>query len=131
MAKQKTTSPNILNQTSPIADAAVNAGISQVLSKLIHPVAGAAFSAYSGLKKLDKMGVGGSGNPSGPGGDLYTKLGGQPPSGAAPDITRNFSQTKRGEALSDVQNKKMRPKKNRVSAATGGKVSYKSVFDME
>ena len=131
MAKtEKTTSPNILNQTSPIADAAINAGISQVLSK-IHPVAGAAFSAYSGLKKLDEMGVGGSGNPSGPGGDLYTKLGGQPSSGAAPDITRNFSQTKRGEALSDVQNKKMRPKKNRVSAATGGKVSYKSIFDME
>jgi hypothetical protein len=131
MAKKKPTEQtDILNQLSPVADAAVNAGISQVLSRL-HPVAGAAYSAYSGLKKLDKMGVGGSGNPAGPGGDLYTKLGGQPPSGAAPDITRNFSQTKRGEALSDVQNKKMRPKKNRVSAATGGKVSYKSIFDME
>ena len=76
------------------------------------------------------MGVGGSGNPSGPGGDLYTKLGGQPSSGAAPDINRTFG-GKKSEPLSDVQNKKMRPKKNRVSAATGGKVSYKSVFDME
>ena len=130
MAKQKPTSPNILNQTSPIADAAVNAGISQALSA-INPALGVAHTVYRGVKALDKMGVGGSGNPSGPGGDLYTKLGGQPSSGAAPDITRNFSQTKRGEALSDVQNKKMRPKKNRVSAATGGKVSYKSIFDME
>ena len=130
MAKQKPTSPNILNQTSPIADAAVNAGISQALSA-INPALGVAHTVYRGVKALDKMGVGGSGNPSGPGGDLYTKLGGQPSSGAAPDITRNFSQTKRGEALSDVQNKKMRPKKNRLSAATGGKVSYKSIFDME
>ena len=130
MAKQKTTSPNILNQTSPVADAAVNAVVSQALSA-INPALGVAHTVYRGAKALDKMGVGGSGNPSGPGGDLYTKLGGQPPSGAAPDITRNFSQTKRGEALSDVQNKKMRPKKNRVSAATGGKVSYKSIFDME
>ncbi len=130
MAKQKTTSPNILNQTSPVADAAVNAVVSQALSA-INPALGVAHTVYRGAKALDEMGVGGSGNPSGPGGDLYTKLGGQPPSGAAPDITRNFSQTKRGEALSDVQNKKMRPKKNRVSAATGGKVSYKSIFDME
>lgn len=130
MAKQKTTSPNILNQTSPVADAAVNAVVSQALSA-INPALGVAHTVYRGAKALDKMGVGGSGNPSGPGGDLYTKLGGQPSSGAAPDITRNFSQTKRGEALSDVQNKKMRPKKNRVSAATGGKVSYKSIFDME
>ena len=130
MAKtEKTTSPNILNQTSPIADAAINAGISQVLSK-IHPVAGAAFSAYSGLKKLDKMGVGGSGNPSGPGGDLYTKIGGTRSTSTAPDINRAFG-GKKSDPLSDVQNKKMRPKKNRVSAATGGRVSYKSVFDME
>ena len=109
MAKKKPTEQtDILNQLSPVADAAVNAGISQALSA-INPALGVAHTVYRGVKALDKMGVGGSGNPSGPGGDLYTKLGGQPPSGAAPDITRNFSQTKRGEALSDVQNKKMRP----------------------
>ena len=130
MAKQKPTSPNILNQTSPIADAAINAGISQVLSRVIHPGAGAAFSVYSGLKKLDEMGVGGSGNPSGPGGDLYTKIGGTRSTSTAPDINRAFG-GKKSDPLSDVQNKKMRPKKNRVSAATGGRVSYKSVFDME
>ena len=122
MAKQKVTTPNILSTVRPAADAAVNAGINQLLSK-VHPALGVAHTVYRGAKALDKMGVGGSGNPSGPGGDLYTKLGGQPPSGAAPDITRNFSQTKRGEALSDVQNKKMRPKKNRVSATTGGLIA--------
>ena len=131
MAKQKVTDTNnILTKIKPTADAAVNAGINQVLSK-VHPALGAAHTVYSAAKYLDSKGVGGSGNPAGPGGDLYTKLGGQPSSGAAPDITRNFSQTKRGEALSDVQNKKMRPKKNRVSAAKGGKVSYKSVFEIE
>jgi hypothetical protein len=129
MAKQKQTEVNILANVKPV-EVATNALIGQALSK-VHPALGAAHAVYSGAKKLDEMGVGGSGNPAGPGGDLYTKLGGQPSSGAAPDITRNFSQKKRGENLSDVQNKKMRPKKNRVSAATGGKVSYKSIFDME
>ena len=129
MAKQKTTSPNILNQTSPVADAAVNAVVSQALSA-INPALGVAHTVYRGAKALDEMGVGGSGNPSGPGGDLYTKIGGTRSTSTAPDINRAFG-GKKSDPLSEPQNKKMRPKKNRVQAATGGKVSYKSIFDME
>jgi hypothetical protein len=128
MAKQKQTGVNILADIKPV-EVATNAVIGQALAS-INPALGVAHTVYRGAKALDAMGVGGSGNPSGPGGDLYTKLGGQPSSGAAPDINRTFG-GKKSEPLSDVQNKKMRPKKNRVSAATGGKVSYKSVFDME
>ena len=128
MAKQKPNSPNILTKIKPV-EVAKNAVIGQVLSK-VHPVAGAAYSAYSAAKTLDEMGVGGSGNPAGAGGDLYTKIGGTRSTSTAPDINRAFG-GKKSDPLSDVQNKKMRPKKNRVSAATGGRVSYKSVFDME
>ena len=95
MAKQKVTTPNILSKIRPSADAAIN---SALLSS-VNPALGMAYNIYRGAKALDQMGVGGSGNPAGAGGDL--------------------------------QNKKMRPKKNRVSAATGGKVSYKSIFEME
>ena len=74
MAIKKPTSPNILTDVKPV-EVAKNAAISQVLSK-IHPVAGAAYSAYNTAKYLDSKGVGGSGNPAGPGGDLYTRIGG-------------------------------------------------------
>ena len=129
MAKQKPNSPNILSTVRPAADAVINAGINQALSK-VHPALGVAHTIYRGAKALDKMGVGGSGNPSGPGGDLYTKIGGTRSTSTAPDINRAFG-GKKSDPLSEPQNKKMRPKKNRVQAATGGKVSYKSIFDME
>jgi hypothetical protein len=129
MAKQKPTSPNILSTVRPAADAAINAGINQALSK-VHPALGVAHTIYRGAKALDKMGVGGSGNPAGPGGDLYTKIGGTRSTSTAPDINRAFG-GKKSDPLSEPQNKKMRPKKDRVQAATGGRVSYKSVFEME
>ena len=128
MAKQKPTSPNILTNIKPV-EVATNALISQALSK-VHPALGVASTVYSGAKALDKMGVGGSGNPAGPGGDLYTKIGGTRSTSTAPDINRAFG-GKKSDPLSEPQNKKMRPKKNRVQAATGGRVSYKSVFEME
>lgn len=126
MAKQKVTTPNILSTIRPSADAAIN---SALLSS-VNPALGAAYNIYRGAKALDAMGGGGSGNPAGPGGDLDTKIGGTRSTSTAPDINRAFG-GKKSEPLSDVQNKKMRPKKNRVQAATGGRVSYKSVFDME
>ena len=128
MAKQKPTSPNILTNIKPV-EVATNALISQALSK-VHPALGVASTVYSGAKALDKMGVGGSGNPAGPGGDLYTKIGGTRSTSTAPDINRAFG-GKKSDPLSEPQNKKMRPKKDRVQATKGGRVSYKSVFEME
>ena len=126
MAKQKVTTPNILSKIRPSADAAIN---SALLSS-VNPALGMAYNIYRGAKALDQMGVGGSGNPAGAGGDLYTKIGGTRSTSTAPDINRAFG-GKKSDPLSEPQNKKMRPKKNRVQAATGGKVSYKSVFEIE